>query len=227
MLREFMNLWKKESLCESAWQSCLIMLRQSRDMFRDAVASLQEDRPLSIDIYARDREINRFERKVRRNIATHLAVSTNPDVNNALILTAIVIDIERIGDITKNIVELASAHTAVFHGGEIKGEITTIEATVSQMFDALLQSLEDSDVDRARQIIGDHQIIADRVEDCIRDMIAGKIMKEDSSTAVTAALYLRYLKRVSAHLKNVATGVVNPFYRIGFREKPDAQGVKN
>jgi hypothetical protein len=33
------------------------------------------------------------------------------------------------------------------------------------------------------------------------------------------ALYLRYLKRVSAHLKNVATSVVNPYHRIGFREK--------
>ena len=137
------------------------------------------------------------------------------------------IDIERIGDITKNIVELASAHEAIFHGGEIKGEIAAIEATVSQMFDALIPSLEDSDVDRARQIIGDHQIVADRVEDCIRDMIAGKVLEADSGTAVTAALYLRYLKRVSAHLKNVATSVVNPFYRIGFREKPDAQEVKN
>jgi len=33
------------------------------------------------------------------------------------------------------------------------------------------------------------------------------------------ALYMRYLKRVSAHLKNVATSVVNPYHRIGFREK--------
>ena len=36
------------------------------------------------------------------------------------------------------------------------------------------------------------------------------------------ALYLRYLKRVSAHIKNVATSVVNPYHRIGYREK----GVK-
>jgi len=30
---------------------------------------------------------------------------------------------------------------------------------------------------------------------------------------------LRYLKRVSAHLKNVATSVVNPYHRIGYKEK--------
>jgi hypothetical protein len=34
---------------------------------------------------------------------------------------------------------------------------------------------------------------------------------------VTTVLYLRYLKRVSAHLKNIASSVVNPFDRIGFR----------
>jgi hypothetical protein len=46
-----------------------------------------------------------------------------------------------------------------------------------------------------------------------------------SGHAVTVALHLRFLKRVSAHLKNVATSVVNPYYRIGFREKetPDEE----
>jgi hypothetical protein len=33
---------------------------------------------------------------------------------------------------------------------------------------------------------------------------------------------MRYLKRVSAHLKNVASSVVNPYHRIGFREKTES-----
>ena len=37
--------------------------------------------------------------------------------------------------------------------------------------------------------------------------------------AVALALYMRYLKRVASHLMNAATGVVNPFHRIGYREK--------
>jgi hypothetical protein len=37
-------------------------------------------------------------------------------------------------------------------------------------------------------------------------------------------LYLRYLKRMSAHVKNVATSIVNPFHRIGFREKTKTDG---
>ena len=219
MWKELMNFLKKGGLCEEAFRECLVMLRDSMGMFNDAVASLRHEGPLEVDIYARDRRINKFEREVRRNIVTHLAVSTNPDVNSALVLTAIVIDIERIGDYTKNIVEMAAAYPGVFDGGELDDEISEIESLVRRMFADLVPALEESNTDKARQIMGDHQIVADRAEECSRDLVAGKILTERSGEAVTAALYLRYLKRVSAHLKNVATSIVNPYYRIGFREK--------
>jgi phosphate uptake regulator len=34
---------------------------------------------------------------------------------------------------------------------------------------------------------------------------------------VAYTMMLRYIKRVNAHLKNVASTVVNPFHRIGYR----------
>jgi hypothetical protein len=36
---------------------------------------------------------------------------------------------------------------------------------------------------------------------------------------VTTALYIRYLKRTSAHLMDIASSLANPFDRIGFREE--------
>ena len=219
MWKQLLGLLKKESLCEEAYKESLAMLRESEKMFNDSVASLWKEGVNDVDIYARDRRINKFERKVRRLIVTHLAVSANPDVTGALVLTAIVIDIERIGDYTKNIVELAGAHPSTFDGGELEDEIRDIETTVKRLFRDLGPALEESDVEKARQIIGDHQILAAQVEDHVHDLIRGKVLSENSGEAVTAAIYLRYLKRVSAHLKNVATSVVNPYYRIGFREK--------
>jgi len=222
MWKKIFGLLKKDTLCDEAFAASLDMLRQCEQMFADSVASLRTVGALQEDIYARDRAVNRFERLVRRNIVTHLAVSTNPDVNTALILTAIVIDIERIGDYTKNIVELAAAHHGVFQGGELDGDIREIEETVRTMFARIPGTLETSDVSQARQIIGDHLLVAERVEEGLQDLIAGRALAGQSGDAVVAALYLRYLKRVSAHLKNVATSVVNPYYRIGFREKqPD------
>jgi len=37
--------------------------------------------------------------------------------------------------------------------------------------------------------------------------------------AIVLALLLRFLKRVSAHLKNVASSLVNPYQKLGY--KPD------
>jgi len=39
--------------------------------------------------------------------------------------------------------------------------------------------------------------------------------------AIATALYTRYLKRISAHLINIATSIFNPFERIGFREEAE------
>jgi phosphate uptake regulator len=219
MWKELLGVFRRDGLCEEAFNESLDMLRQCQGMFEDAVASLLREGALDVDIYARDRAINRFERDVRRRIVTHLAVSSNPDVNTALVLTAIVIDIERIGDFTKNIVELAVAQPGAFQGGELENDVQAVEKMVRDMFAVLIPTLEQGDVDKARQILGDHQIVVGRVEDALGDLIAGRVLTAHSGDAVAAALYLRYLKRVSAHLKNVATSVVNPYYRIGFREK--------
>ena len=152
-----------------------------------------------------------------------MSVSAKPDINLGLVLTAIVIDIERIGDYTKNIVELAGAVPDPFDGLELHGEVAEIEKSMARMFDDIVPALEESDVVRARGIMGSHTIIASKVDEQVRALCSSEVLTGRSGHAVTVALYLRYLKRVSAHLKNVATSVVNPYHRIGFREK----GVKS
>jgi hypothetical protein len=61
------------------------------------------------------------------------------------------------------------------------------------------------------------------VDKHVAALSAGEVLQGRAGHAVTVAIYLRFLKRVSAHLKNVATSVVNPYYRIGFREKDEAE----
>jgi phosphate uptake regulator len=156
---------------------------------------------------------------VRRKILTHLAISPKPDLNSGLVITAIVIDIERIGDYTKNIVELAAGLPEAFDGGELNEEFLELERALDKMFEDLLPALEGSDEELARGILRSHKSVSGRVENGLQLLRAGQVLKGQSGRAVTAALYLRYLKRVSAHLKNVATSVVNPFHRIGYREK--------
>lgn len=219
MWKDIISLLKGASLCQEAFEESLRMLETSYGMFSDAVGALHKEGALVDDIYERDRQLNRYERSVRRKILTHFSVSSKPDVNLGLVITAIVIDIERIGDYAKNISELATELEGPFDALELNVEIRHLERLVDGNFADLLLALEESDEDRARGILERHKEVSGTVERHLKSLRMGEALSGDSGRAATAALYLRYLKRMSAHLKNVATSVVNPYHRIGFREK--------
>jgi phosphate transport system protein len=223
MWKEIVTLFKSEGPLQEAYDEAILMLRASHSMFDDAVEQLHSEGVLETDIYKRDRQINRYERSVRRKIVTHMSVSAKPDINLGLVLTSIVIDIERIGDYTKNIVELAAAVPGPFDGLELTSEVNWVEARLAEMFDDIVPMLDDSDVDLARSVIEAHGGVAKKVDKHVAALSAGEVLQGRAGHAVTVAIYLRFLKRVSAHLKNVATSVVNPYYRIGFREKDEAE----
>ena len=221
MWKEILALFQSEGPLQEAYDDALLMLSASHDMFDHAVSALHSEGALDTDIYERDRQLNKYERGVRRKIVTHMSVSSKPDINLGLVLTAIVIDIERIGDYTKNIVELAAAVPGPFDGLELHGEVMEIERMLGLMFDDIVPALKGFDDDLARGIMESHNIIASKVDEDVRSLSAGEALSGRAGHAVTVALYLRYLKRVSAHIKNVATSVVNPYHRIGFREKEE------
>ncbi len=219
MWKRLLTAFKTSGLHQEAFEEALLMLKASHAMHRDAVAALHQKGIMVADIYERDQQLNKYERSVRRKILTHFTVSPNPDINMGLVITAIVIDIERIGDYTKNIVELAVALPEAFDGGELHEEFLALEEVVDGMFEDIVPALQGSDVDLARKILKNHKNVSGRVERALQLLRNDQVLTGQSGRAVTAALYLRYLKRVSAHLKNTATSVLNPFHRIGFKEK--------
>jgi phosphate uptake regulator len=221
MWKDILTLFKASNFCEEAFREAILMLETSQGMYRDAVGALHAQGKAVADLYQRDRQLNKYERSVRRNIVTHFSVATKPDVNMGLVLTAIVVDIERIGDYTKNIMELAVGLEAPFDGLELDADVQEVERTVTGMFEDVIPALRHSDETRARRAMEAHLRVAEVVERDILLLRDARVLAGRSGHAVTVALYLRFLKRVSAHLKNVATSVVNPYYRIGFREKLD------
>lgn len=226
MWKDILTLFKGAGLCEEAFAEAILMLETSHGMYKDAVAALHAQGKAVDDLYARDRQINKFERSVRRKIVTHLSVATRPDVNMGLVLTAIVVDIERIGDYTKNIMELAVALEEPFDGLELDADVREVEVRVEQMFEDAIPALKNSDMERARKVMEAHLKVAEIVERDILFLRNSDVLAGRSGHAVTVALHLRFLKRVSAHLKNVATSVVNPYHRIGFREKLDVEDAR-
>ena len=144
-------------------------------------------------------------------------MSSSKSIAAGLALVSIVIDIERIGDLTKNIVDLALRHPGKLDCGSLEPDVRRIETTVKTMFSLLIEALPKGDEAKAKEVMSEHGgSPAVRRDPRLPDRPRGS--ESVCSDAVTIALYVRYLKRVSAHLMNIASSLVNPFDRIGFRE---------
>jgi phosphate uptake regulator len=220
MFKQFFELFRKDNMLQQAYDRSLQMLEADREMFLAASSSLREhdDAKIELDIYAKDQLINAYEREVRRKVLTHLVLSSSRNIAAGLALVSIVIDIERIGDLTKNIVDLALNHPGRLECGTLEQDIRKIETTVKTMFTLLIEALPEGDEDKAKEVMSEHWWIARRSDEILNILIKRSEPDVVCNDAVSTALYVRFLKRISAHLMNIASSIVNPFDRIGFRD---------
>lgn len=221
MFKEFFDLFRKESLLKQAYNRSLEMISEDREMFLAAMKSLREhdDAKIDIDIYAKDQMINAYEREVRRHVLTHLTVAQGQNAHAGLALVSIVVDIERIGDYTKNIVALALQHPGRLTCGSFESDVRKMESTVKTMFNLMIEALPAGDAAKSKEVMSEHWWIAKRSDEIIDQLVAKGDEALSATDAVSTAMYARYLKRISAHLMNIASSVVNPFDRIGFRSE--------
>jgi len=108
---------------------------------------------------------------------------------------------------------------AVCWGGEFKDDLSKIEKAVEDTFKRLRISFEHGDEKDARAILKEYNWVNSLCDQRVNDYLNEKDKSIESGESVALALYFRYLKRINSHLRNVATSVVNPFHRIGFRVK--------
>ena len=221
MLKELFAIFKKDTLLDKAYRRSYRMVDITWEMFVEAKKSLREMdiNELEIDIHDRDIEVNKYTREVRRNVLSHLTVAGTDDLYSGLLLVSIIIDVERIGDYTKNIVEMAINHPAKLHGGMFEEDLKRIETTVEDTFKRVRKIFETTDVQDAEKLLSDYHWVNRLCDQRVVDYIKGSDKAVSSSDAVSLALYFRYLKRINSHLRNVATSVVNPFDQIGFKRR--------
>jgi phosphate uptake regulator len=223
VIENLLNAFRKNSLFAQAVDECHTMLDLDWAMFEASVHSLRhsETGELKLDVAATDKRINAYERDVRRKVMTHLAVAgTSADLPTGLVLVTVVIDIERIGDYTKNIYHLARAHPNKLDAGSLETRLREAEEGVSQLFREMIPAFKNRDAEAAREIMtGYKEGLATACEGITMDLVSGKAGDLAPSDAAVVSLYARYLKRIAAHSRNIVTSVVNPFHRIGYREK--------
>lgn len=223
MFEKFKSLFATHNLLENAYDTTLVMLESDFKMYKAAQSSLRESdtAELSFDVRKMDRMVNKYEREVRRNVLTHLTVAGTVNLVPGLVLVSIVVDVERIGDYTKNIVELARRHPERLSGGVYEASLQEIESSIKDHFKQTYDVLKDQDKKTARSIMDAEPRISKLSNNIVDDLLSKPDENISKRDAIAVALYARYLKRINAHLTNVASALVNPFPRIGFREKKD------
>lgn len=216
VFKEFFKIWKKESLMNQALNNVNNMFEHSHVMFKKSVDALMDNKNVKMDVYKRDKKLNVLEVDTRKKIFEHLAVNRAQDTASSLILVEVVRDLERIGDFSKNIVEINMMYPKKFGKDKHTKVLFEMKDIVFDIFANTKKSFKDSNKETARQVVDKHNnVVAKKLDSLIENIVKENNIK--AKEAIAYVLLSRYLKRVSAHLTNIASSVVNPFHRIRHR----------
>jgi phosphate uptake regulator len=227
MWKQLIKMWTSDNLMEEAWKESFEMLEITHEMFLEAMRILREsdDTIIRKEIRDKDRVVNEYLQDVRRKVMTHCTVQGPNELPGGLVLVSIVIDIERIGDYTKNIVDLALVHPQKLDGGIFESSLTKVENAVKDNFIRTKLCIESSDPSAAMKLLKDYEWVNPECDERTMALIQGKDEKLACGDSATLALYFRWLKRINSHLRNITTSVVNPFDRIGFNPENKKEDI--
>jgi phosphate transport system protein len=217
MFRELIDAWRRKPILVQMCEGLVTMIRDDRWMFQSTTKLMLEsdghDEALIQRVYDRDIEINKAERQVRKQLVEHLAFLPGSEVPTCLVLMSVVKDAERIGDYCKNILDIARLTGEPLGRDDCADEFRAIIRELDESFEPVAKSFEESDRELGHATVRKTRALAKRAE-----MVIDRLLEEDPPRrrAVAYALLARYLKRISAHLANIATSTVMPLHKLDF-----------
>ncbi len=198
------------TLIESAFRDVSGMLEQSAKMLDHSLAALLDNQPLTVDLDSMDDLVDEGERMVRRTVLEHLSVNPSTDLVASLILVSMVQDAERIGDFARGLGELIPLAKSP-RDGEFRDRLAGFAAQLRPLFDLCRQAFSADNADQARQVITTHTQLKPALITYTQDL-ANSELTADMAVCYSSAA--RILKRISAHLSNLASSVTQPYDRI-------------
>ena len=222
VFKDLVTIWNSEDSLSQAWTSSNEMLHLSHEMFTDSVNALRsgEKNKVIKSIKLRDEEINQYHRDIRKKVVTYYSVSKDvTNINSGLVLINMVVDIERVGDYTKNILDLAKYYPKKLKSEKVSEDLRIIEQAVIERFQNTVKAVEEMDEVAAKELIKSYRSDLGRLSDnLVASSISGDLKIGEEHMASSMVLYARYLKRIGAHLKNITSVVINPFESIGYKK---------
>jgi phosphate uptake regulator len=206
------------SAIEEVEETIVQMLRDGRDVYDAATTAVfggGKSKETKREVRGTDRKINANEREVRRLLMTHSAVTGDVDLPLVLAYMSVVKDVERVGDYSKNLYDLAKlgADFSVAPDGD---DLKQYRDAVGQLIADAADVFEARDVERARRLVAK----ADGFLDEYDDLVIAQARSDAAATeAVPRALFFRFLKRITAHVMNLMTSLILPVDQLDYYDE--------
>jgi phosphate uptake regulator len=217
MIKALIESWKAHGTQGELYHSFVEMLEMNWAVFEivmEVLAGRVGAGEVEDDVLVRDIAINRKERSIRRRLVEHLAMKTGDAVPSGLVLMSVVKDAERLGDYCKNLLEVEQMLEKPACELRFSQDVVDLGAQVTQNFRGTLRAFTEADAVVAREILEDETLMNQRC-----DRLVSKLARSDlpAHEAVPTALWIRFLKRINAHLANICSSLVLPVHRIDYR----------
>ena len=215
MFKMLFELLSQKSLMVQAAQRADDALERACTLSDAAFAALMDGTEPDQDLYELDRKINEDEITVRRMVLEHLAANPQADLSAGVVLISTIIDIERVGDYAKNVYEQRERLGEPWPQKEGFNEVRGLVEELGSIFHETALSVHTGNREQARQAMDRQHELNQTCEDYLDELCDATQLS--AREVVVLALTIRFVKRIGAHLSNLASSVVNPFDRIGFR----------
>ena len=200
----------RSTLIDAAFEDVSSMLEHSEKMLEHALAAMLDNRPLEVDLDSMDDPVDEGERMVRRSVLEHLSINPHSDLVASLVLVSMVQDAERIGDFARGIGELVPLAKSP-REGEYRDRLGKLAERLKPLFSLCKDGFREDDPEKSRQVMVEASAIkAALMEYTVR--VAESDLSADMAVVYSGSA--RILRRIGAHLSNIASSVVKPYDQI-------------
>ena len=212
MLTTWLDIFREQSLIKKILGMYQDMIESARWMYEKTGKTLidgEDPARWEDELAERERMLDKAEQDVRKLIIEHLAINPARDLGASLVFFSGVKDAERLGDYCNNLQEVAQLQKGRSFPGPYKDVLGSVFTLVEKQFDKTALAFADWDVEAAIEV---RKVLDDTMDVC--SGVVAEVHENphnlDVPDALTVMLTARYLKRIGAHLRNIAFGVSGP-----------------
>lgn len=189
------------------------MLSDARHSFDLAsLALLSDAKPSTVDTDIREtvQRISDVEAQIRSELVVHVSVQGAAEIGSVLGMTLLIKKIERIGDQTLNVLDLAEGGVSLA-GADDTERMLEERHVISGYFTEVVELLSEPDEDAFADL---EQRAGDQIRYCQSRIEEFLHSDRPGYEAVPRAVYYRYVKRIVANLLGVVRAANDPLPEV-------------